>query len=67
MAQMEIAENRTIDQLHANYLAVRTAYREAGRKFNAMVASLKDIPAHKRTEIIDIRRELPRLLQFGHN
>jgi hypothetical protein len=43
---METAANQSLDQLHADYLAARKAYKEAEQKFNALVASLKgEMPA----------------------
>jgi hypothetical protein len=51
MTEMETAENRTLDQLHANYLAVRKAYKDAERKFNAIVAGFRDMPAALNTKL----------------
>jgi hypothetical protein len=39
------ATQSSLDQLHKDYLAARKAYKEAEQKFNALVASLKDMPA----------------------
>jgi len=62
MTEMETAEDRTMDQLHASYLAVRTAYKDAERKFNAMVAGFKDIPAALNTRLDYIEVAGPRTL-----
>jgi len=37
-------ETASLDQLHADYTAARKAYKEAEQKFNALVATFKDMP-----------------------
>jgi len=41
---MESENSQTLDQLHADYLEARRAYKEAEQSFSVLVASLKDIP-----------------------
>jgi hypothetical protein len=48
---METAQDQTADQLHASYTAARNAYKDAERKFNAMVAGFKDMPAELKTRL----------------
>ncbi len=42
---METAANQPLEQLHADYMAARKAYKEAEHRFSDLVASLKDMPA----------------------
>jgi hypothetical protein len=50
MTEMETASNG-IEQLHESYLAARRAYKDAERKFSAMVAGFKDIPPELKTRL----------------
>lgn len=47
----ETPQERAAGQLHANYLAVRKAYKDAERKFNAMVAGFNDLPPALNTRL----------------
>ncbi|GEM_PF-6538578 len=40
-----------MDELHERYVAARKAYKEAERKFNAMVAAFNDIPVELKTRL----------------
>ncbi len=51
MTGMETGQNATIDQLHDNYVAARKAYKDAERRFSAMVAGFNDIPAELKTRL----------------
>jgi hypothetical protein len=56
---METAQHQTMDQLHADYVAARKAYKDAERNFNAMVAGFKDMPAELRTRLDSIEVAAP--------
>lgn len=47
---METAQSR-IEVLHEEYLARRNAYKDAERRFNAMVAAFPDTPAELKTRL----------------
>src|SRR5579883_2155499 len=53
---METAQSQALDQLHDEYMAARTAYKEAERKFNALVAGIKDLPPalNTRSDYIEV-------------
>ncbi|MGO9060745.1 MAG: hypothetical protein ACLQU2_25685 [Candidatus Binataceae bacterium] len=51
MAETESVAGSALDELHEKYLAARHAFKETQRKFAALVAGYKDIPAALNTKL----------------
>ncbi len=51
MAETETVAGNVLDEMHEKYLAARQAFKETQKKFAALVAGYKDIPAALNTRL----------------